>query len=266
MLIKLLRLISILLPTMAAKIVRNLILTPRIAAHKQTLPQADATIEVNEDTQLKLWQGSGKTVLLMHGWSGSVEDFTTLFHALRARGYRIVAPIPAGHGKTNSGLSHPGKFIQAIEDCIARVNLPVDVAIGHSMGASALGYIAARRDDFEQLILIAPAIDFTEVLAKLSTKLGLTPVAKQKFLQLVDELVGIPREQLNLMMSSKLLSRGGMLVHDLNDKEVAFNDVLRLQQSWSGSKLFRTQGLGHRRILNDELVCEQIVLFTEAAN
>jgi hypothetical protein len=55
-----------------------------------------------------------------------------------------------------------------------------------------------------------------------------------------------------------------MLVHDDEDKEVNIRQAEALQKLYPSAKLVRTSGLGHTRILKDNIVIQRCVTFVQA--
>jgi hypothetical protein len=56
-----------------------------------------------------------------------------------------------------------------------------------------------------------------------------------------------------------------LLVHDRDDPETMFSDSVAISKSWQDSRLHPTSGLGHRRVLRDPWVLQQIVDFVGVA-
>src|SRR5262249_33884953 len=52
-----------------------------------------------------------------------------------------------------------------------------------------------------------------------------------------------------------------LVVHDRDDREVAFVHAERLVAIWRNATLHATSGLGHRRILRDDAVIAEILEF-----
>lgn len=52
-----------------------------------------------------------------------------------------------------------------------------------------------------------------------------------------------------------------LVVHDRHDKEVRWEDGAAIAGAWPGATLLTTEGLGHRRILRDAGVIDQVVRF-----
>jgi pimeloyl-ACP methyl ester carboxylesterase len=71
-------------------------------------------------------------------------------------------------------------------------------------------------------------------------------------------------EQLSPEANVELLDNvPALLIHDNQDKEVTPGQAEILHQAWPGSRLLRTDGLGHRRILQDPSVIASTVRFMQ---
>ena len=56
-----------------------------------------------------------------------------------------------------------------------------------------------------------------------------------------------------------------LIVHDRRDRETSYDDSVELAQTWAGpARLISTDGLGHRRILSDQQVVDEVVRFVSA--
>ncbi|MDE2203211.1 MAG: alpha/beta hydrolase [Burkholderiaceae bacterium] len=109
----------------------------RSAVHRCDVPPA--FVEVASSGGLPGWReaGSGRPLLLLHGWSLSGQAFDGQ-RALARHGYRVIAPDHAGHG-LSARLRPAGATISDLaEDAAALVrHLKLDdvVVVGWSMGA-----------------------------------------------------------------------------------------------------------------------------------
>ena len=90
--------------------------------------------------------GSGEPLLLLHGFTGSGDDWAHVF-AEPLAGYRVIAPDLRGHGRsTNPGGAFT--FAAVARDLFALLDqLGVDrvTAIGMSAGANALLHMATQQ-------------------------------------------------------------------------------------------------------------------------
>ena len=261
------RFISVIFPTLAAKQAKNIMLTPKLKKFNNFLPNSDEVLLLNSDTTVNIWHGTKGTVLLMHGWSSSSDDFLLLFNLLKALNYRIVAPIPAGHQNNHQKRSNPIKFMQSITDTFEATahNFPIDFAIGHSMGASAISFALAfnERISLKKVVLISPAVSFTNVLLRFSNAIGFSKKASKKFLNIVDKEVGVTHEDLNLTDTLLNCSAESLLIHDILDKEVPMSEVVALKEILNLENFLFTTGFGHRRILKSEEVNSKIIQFID---
>jgi pimeloyl-ACP methyl ester carboxylesterase len=53
----------------------------------------------------------------------------------------------------------------------------------------------------------------------------------------------------------------GLIIHDLDDKDVHITQARANHQEWKNSELVETKGLGHRLILSDQQVIQKIIDF-----
>ena len=53
------------------------------------------------------------------------------------------------------------------------------------------------------------------------------------------------------------------MVHDTQDKEVPFGDAEQFVTTYPYARLYKTEGLGHRRILNSPAVIDEIIDFIQ---
>ncbi len=96
-------------------------------------------------------------------------------------------------------------------------------------------------------------------------KLDINQSTAQAIIQYVEQLTGKPAEHFSLSKIVKRLDTDGLIIHDKNDKEAAYEQGLLLDKNWQNARLVSTEGLGHQRILRDARVIEQIVDFVSSA-
>ncbi|MGM3277454.1 alpha/beta fold hydrolase [Ralstonia sp. 24A2] len=108
--------------------------------------------------------GSGRPVLLLHGWSVSGETFESQ-RALAALGYRVIAPDHAGHG-LSTALRPSGATIAGLAEDVAALirHLALEdvVVVGWSMGAMVAWELMRSQSDLP--ITMIGSIDMTPKL------------------------------------------------------------------------------------------------------
>jgi pimeloyl-ACP methyl ester carboxylesterase len=91
--------------------------------------------------------------LLIHGVTSSSRTWWRVGPALAARGFQVVAVDLRGHGaspRTAAGLS----AADLAADVVATVEGPVDLLVGHSLGALVALELAVRRPGFARRLVV----------------------------------------------------------------------------------------------------------------
>lgn len=254
-------LISRCFPKLAAKQATTILFTTNRPKRLNVIPDADELRVLNSNTAVKVWYGEGKTILLLHGWSGAIEQFSALLEGLLTRGYQVVAPMPKGHFLVDQQIAHPGNFIEALSDVLDQLKVNIDVAIGHSMGGSAIALLQHERLAFEKAVLISAPSHLTGVLLGFTKALGFSKKATELLLANADEVVGIPHQELDAAKALPHSAQNTLIIHDKYDREVPFTEALRFRNLNAQCAIFETQRLGHRRILQEPSVVNEVLKF-----
>jgi len=210
---------------------------------------------------LAAWSwGTGRTVVLSHGWEGRGTQLGKLVEPLVAAGFRVLAYDAPGHGaSTVKRASLPD-----LAEALARVGQhtgPVHAVVGHSLGAAAATLAASRGFTAERYALIAPPTDSQDYFDTLQRLLALPDAVHARVIARAEQELHITVAELALLPHAPKLTAPALIVHDEDDKEVAASHGIALAGSWPGSELLLTHGLGHRRVLKDAAVLEHVVRF-----
>jgi pimeloyl-ACP methyl ester carboxylesterase len=89
------------------------------------------------------WPGSGRgTAVLLHGMMSLANTWWRIGPALADRGWDVTALDLAAHG--GNRLDRPLDVDALVDSVTSRVAGPVDLLVGHSMGAATAAALAAR--------------------------------------------------------------------------------------------------------------------------
>jgi carboxylesterase len=126
-------------------------------------PLHPATRDLQSDPRTQPFDlGTGRPVLLLHGFTGTPYEVRPLGEALARRGYRAVGPRLRGHATTPEALAqtHAGDWFLGVREELDRLPGPVHL-VGLSVGAM-LALLLARDcpDRIASLTLLAPAAQF----------------------------------------------------------------------------------------------------------
>jgi pimeloyl-ACP methyl ester carboxylesterase len=206
-------------------------------------------------------EGFGPTVLLAHGWSGSAHDMAAIADELRGRGCRVITFDMPAHGRSSGRRTTLPAMARAIRD-VAHAVGPVRAIVGHSLGATAA--LIALRDGLaaESAVAIAPPREAPHFLAQLVNALGLPAERLQGAIRVVERQVG-PLAQYEGDRAARTLRIPGLVIHDVADRQVPFAHGAAIADAWRGAELVSLERVGHRRILESNVVIERIAAFVE---
>lgn len=199
-------------------------------------------------------------VMLLHGWSSFGLRYLPWVPHLRALGYAVVTFDQPGHGLSSGRCCTLPDFVDTANELGSRLG-PAALAIGHSLGGAALvlaqdqGWLARR------LILLAPAADMLAATDRFFRQLRLGSRLRAPFLAWHERHTGIHPRDLQVHRHLPALGQPGLIVHDLDDRDVPWEEGECYARHWPHARLLTTQGLGHHRIVDAPDVIEAALAF-----
>jgi pimeloyl-ACP methyl ester carboxylesterase len=241
---------------------------PRYAG--RTAHPADARREtvVSGKHGLAVWQAGplgAPAILLVHGWGGRGLQMGAFVSPLLAKGYRVVWFDNPGHGESGRDAVALPDFVRALETLVA-THGPFAAAIGHSLGAAALGVALRRGVKLGRVAFVSPPPSIDEHTRKFARLLGITPGIRDAMRRNLERRYGIRFEDIDRIEELERLRVPALFVHDSEDTEVPFEHTLRLSARLPEARLIRTYGLGHYRLLRDPSVVAATVDFVSGAD
>lgn len=242
---------------------------PRPARERAVLASARRfTIEValrsprwnGTTTKVAAWRwGLGPTVLLVHGWEGRGSQLAPLVEPLVSAGLSVVTFDAPGHGDSPGNRLYLTDFADAIVD-VAEAIGPLYAIVAHSFGAPATLLAYSRGGvDAPRNVMIAPNAIVHDAVDKFARLLALDDADKTTFLHHLSQNSGVSVESLSLATLIGGRDSGMTVIHDRDDREIAFELGAQLAATWPNARLVATEGLGHRRILRDPAVIHEVV-------
>lgn len=255
---------SRLLPDLARRQAERLFTVPPRYAGRRLHP-VDARREtvVSGKHSLAVWQAgppAAPAVLLVHGWGGRGVQMGSFVAPLLARGYRVVWFDQPGHGDSGSGPVALPDFVRALQ-ALATTHGPFDAAIGHSLGAAALGVAMRGGMQLGRVVFVSPPASISEHAHKFARLLGITPPIREAMRRRLEHRYGVRFAEIDRIDELAQLHLPALFVHDGGDEEIPFEHTLRLSARMPEARLIKTYGLGHFRLLRDQAVVRAIVDF-----
>ncbi|WP_108471564.1 alpha/beta fold hydrolase [Rhodanobacter thiooxydans] len=198
--------------------------------------------------------------LLAHGWSSFGLRFLPWVAQLRAQGFAVVTFDQPGHGHSSGRLCTLPEFIATIRAVGAHYGNAA-LAIGHSLGGAALALAQDEHWQAGRLILVAPAADMKAAAGRFFRFVHLAGYLREPFYAWLHRRTGVHIDELRVERRLPALGQPALIVHDLEDADVPWAEGERYAQHWPGARLYTTQGLGHRRVLDAPEVIDAALAF-----
>lgn len=199
-------------------------------------------------------------VLMAHGWSSFGQRFAPWVPHLRALGYAVVSFDQPGHGRSEGRYCTLPDFVDTANE-LGRCFGPAALAIGHSMGAAALVLAQDEAWQARKLILLAPAEDMLAATDRFFRMVRLGRHLRGRFLDWHERHTGTHPEQLQVHRYLPALGQPGLIVHDLDDTDVPWEEGERYARHWPDARLLTTEGLGHHHIVDAPEVIEAALAY-----
>lgn len=238
-------------PKLGARMALNLFRYPLAGKikplHKEFLATAERhTLYLgNTKIQTYKWPGSGKRVLLMHGWQSNSARWSSLIPLLQKNNYEVISMDAPAHGGSGGMFFDAYKYVLALEVVVK--HFEPEMIVAHSIGGLASLYYKAhfKSDSIEKIITLgAPnkLVDLTAIFIKL---LGFSNRTQEAYNR---EFTTYYEKDQNYYKGEDFVQKiniPGVVIHDRNDKLNLYRDGVAIAENWKGSKLYTTNRLGH---------------------
>lgn len=199
-------------------------------------------------------------VLFAHGWSSSGVRIGAWLPALREAGYAVVAFDQLAHGRSPGTQTTLVEFVRNVL-AVGAAHGPAAAVVGHSMGGAAAALALARGLQAQRAVLVAPPADMRPAIAQFGSAIGFGHRWSERLRLHMERRFGVVFERLLAPRAVVDLARPALVVHDVADREVPWADGEAYARLWPGARLLSTQGLGHKRVLDDAGVIAAALAF-----
>ncbi len=223
-------------------------------------------ITLDESTQLQAYRWGKNTepiVLFVHGWSTTARSMSYFLEILLKNNYQVISYDALRHGDSKGNLSDLAGWANSVQTVMKSLG-PVECIVAHSFGGLAVTVASKLGLETKKLILVAPINNIIWVADNFAKHLGisLNIVKKmrdytwknneQNFLKYGKDWEDIVRSDFHVPT---------LIFHDKQDREIGIEHSKLLCKTWPWATLKPTDGLGHRSILDDEEVAEELLMF-----
>lgn len=208
------------------------------------------------------WHGTGKKVLLLHGWESNTYRWKDLIERLQVENYDITAIDAPAHGNSGGKLFNAPLYAKFVEATIQQNR--IEILIGHSVGAMTAVFQQhmAPAENVSKMILLGPPSELSRIMEDFQSIMGF----HQKFMRGLENLFfekfGFTFAGFSTASFAKSLSMKGLIIHDKFDKIVPLSASTSIAKNWKNSRLIITEGMGHS--LNNAYILDEIIDFLKA--
>ncbi|MBV6700622.1 alpha/beta hydrolase [Kitasatospora aureofaciens] len=218
--------------------------------------------------QVYRWGDGARPVLLMHGWRSRASRFAGYVLRLRALGLTPVAFDAPGHGASGGRATTVLEYREIARQLQLRYG-NFEAIVAHSLGV--LGAFLALREGVraERLVSLAGVSEFTYLPRAFCAGLGLNAAVERDLRHRIehDLFAGTenPWQHFDAAHRPQEIDVRILVVHDENDDVVGLDHAHRLKAAYGDRlDLLVTRGLGHRRIVTEPTVLDNVVGFVAA--
>ena len=205
-------------------------------------------------------EGSRKKVLLVHGWSGRGSQLSSIATECNKKGFFVVSFDAPAHGGSSSYTTNVPEFVEAI-NFLNKTKGPFDYAIGHSFGGASIFNYCRKYRSFEKIVVIGTQSKLSIYFAEFIKIMGLKEGYSKKIMTLFSKKVGEKILDYDPENFVRNISSKTLIIHCSDDNYVSFGSAIALRKELKNSELYKTTGLGHRKILGDKKTIDRLVDF-----
>lgn len=205
-------------------------------------------------------------VLLVHGWSGRGTQLGSFVQPLIDAGYRVLSFDAPAHGKSSGKRTDLFEFADVIL-ALQKHYGDMHAVITHSFGGPCIANAIQRGFKTSRIVSICPPATMKGLVEKFNAALHLPKRTSQKMLQHIENAYSKNIwEEISMVNSIKGVTIPSLLIHDTNDIDIPWQEGEAVARAWNDAKFIKTSGLGHRRILRDDLVIKTAVAYIQEKN
>ena len=208
--------------------------------------------------------GSGNMkILLVHGWSGRGTQLVKIADTMLEQGYTVVSFDAPSHGKSKGNVSIMTEFIATILEIENQLG-PFEFAIGHSLGGMSIINAIKQNLNIKKAVIIGSGDLIQDIVDEFIRKLQLKPIIGDLMRIHFENKFNESMNDYSTSVVAKHVKIPVLIIHDEDDEDVNIKAALNIHKNLINSKLLITRELGHRKILGNQIVLDNIKEFLKS--
>lgn len=204
------------------------------------------------------WKGSGKKVLLLHGWESNTHRWRNLIISLKTQDFDIHAIDAPAHGYSSGTYHYLTNYAAAATKMIEEYD--IEIVVGHSMGGMAMLFAKSLKplENVRQLVSIGAPTDFSLIVAGYQNTIRFNKRVYRLLDQLIEKEIKVGIKEFSTSKFTYENLGELLILHDRLDPTIPLWQAERIQKN-VGGELFITEGFGHS--MHQKEVCQKIMEF-----
>lgn len=213
-------------------------------------------------------------VLLVHGWSTTAQSMTHFTDALLKNNFQVISYDALRHGESKSNAQNKKVFgdlaswADSVRATVTHIG-EVECIVAHSFGGAAVTVASKLGLETKKLALIATIHDIGAVVDDFSKRLGISTEIIERMRNYTwnhnkSNFEKYGKDWQDILNSTFHVPT--LIQHDKDDREIPVKHSELLCKKWTWAKLITTEGLGHRKILDDSTVSNNLLQFITQDN
>ncbi|WP_063763240.1 alpha/beta hydrolase [Streptomyces sp. NRRL WC-3742] len=214
------------------------------------------------------WGDGERPVLMLHGWRSRASRFAPYVPRLRELGLSVLAFDAPGHGDSGGRATSVLEYRHLALQLQDRYG-PFEAVLAHSLGVCAAFGALADGLRAGRLAAVSGVSSVGFFPAAFCAGLELNAaVERQLRLRIEESLFAGDAgawERYDAALQAEAVGLPVLVVHDEDDRVVPLGQAHRLHRAYGDRlDLIVTQGLGHRRIVTEPTIVDQVIGFISA--
>ncbi|WP_242119673.1 alpha/beta fold hydrolase [Aestuariivivens sediminicola] len=214
------------------------------------------------------WPGKGETILLVHGWESNAFRWKSLIDSLKLKNFNIVAIDAPAHGKSTDKSFHIIDYAEYIH--LVSRKFKTQTIISHSFGglATICFQYKYRLPELKKIVLLGAPSNLKDVMKRYTKLMSYNSKVIKAINAFYLNQYGHLPEYYNVAKFTQDLNSSGLIIHDLTDPIVPYQDALDYKRHFTNAKVISTKNLDHSLKSREveehilEFVTNQIIIFS----
>ena len=215
---------------------------------------------IKKEIMVYEYGNSDKKVILVHGWSGRGTQLVKIADKLLELGFSTISFDAPAHGKSPGKTTLMTEFIESILELEKQFG-KFEFIIGHSLGGMSTLNSIKKGLDVKKAIIVGSGDSVNDILFDFVNRLKLKSKIAVKMRESFENEYQMNMESFSAYVAAKNVNIPVLVIHDKDDEDVPYCASENIHKNLENSKLLLTENLGHRKILGDKEVINQIAQF-----